>query len=109
MYTDFSPKVNSFKTDEKVLFEKARNIRDKVFVQEQNVAEEDEFDEFENVSLHSLLYVGDKAIGTARWRHIGNKVKLERLAVFREYRGKGFGDFQIKAVLNDALKEVKTI
>lgn len=109
MNTDFNPKVNSFKTDEKVLFEKARVIRDKVFVQEQNVAEEEEFDEFEDESLHYLLYVDNKAIGTARWRHIGNKVKLERFAVLKEYRGKGYGDFLVKTVLKDALKEGKTI
>lgn len=109
MNTDFNPKVNSFKTDEKVLFEKARVIRDKVFVQEQNVAEEEEFDEFEDESLHYLLYVDNKAIGTARWRHIGNKVKLERFAVLKEYRGKGYGDFLVKTVLIDALKEGKTI
>jgi len=104
MNTDFNPKVNSFKTDEKVLFEKARVIRDKVFVQEQNVAEEEEFDEFEDESLHYLLFVDKKAIGTARWRHIGNKV-----AVLKEYRGKGYGDFLVKTVLKDALKEGKTI
>ncbi|MAC95714.1 MAG: GNAT family N-acetyltransferase [Flavobacteriales bacterium] len=109
MNTDFSPIINSFKTDEKVLFKKARVIRDKVFVQEQNVAEEEEFDEFEDESLHYLLTEGNKAIGTARWRHIGNKVKLERFAVLKEYRGKGYGDFLVKTVLKDALKEGKTI
>lgn len=109
MNTDFSPIINSFKTDEKVLFEKARVIRDKVFVQEQNVAEEEEFDEFEDESLHYLLYEDNKAIGTARWRHIGNKVKLERFAVLKEYRGKGYGDFLVKTVLKDALKEGKSI
>lgn len=103
MSTDLEIKVTPFKTDDKLAFEKARKIREIVFIQEQKVEESDEFDEFEKESCHFLLEIKDKPIGTARWRHIGEKIKLERFAVLKEYRGKKYGDSLLKAVLDNVL------
>ncbi|MEQ8910079.1 MAG: GNAT family N-acetyltransferase [Vicingaceae bacterium] len=100
MNTDIELKVTPFKTKQKTDFEKARNIREIVFIQEQNVEESDEFDELEEESQHFLMELDGKAIGTARWRHIGDKIKLERFAVLKEYRGKKYGDTLLKAVLD---------
>lgn len=95
-------KIISFHSNDENLFEKARNIRDLVFIQEQEVEEEEEFDEFEATSLHFLMSINGKAIGTARWRTVGEKVKLERFAVLKEHRGRKHGDALLKAVIDSA-------
>ena len=102
-------KFKSFKTTDKKLFEKARVIRDVVFVQEQEVKENEEFDEFEAESQHYLIYENGNPIGTARWRVIGEKVKLERFAIIKGARGKKYGEALVKRVMEDATKENKPI
>ena len=101
--------IRSFFTSEKELFEEARKIRETVFIIEQEVAEEEEFDQYEDLSKHFLVYAGDKAVGTARWRHIGDQVKLERFAVLKEYRNQGYGDQVLEAVLEEVKAFGKTI
>jgi predicted GNAT family N-acyltransferase len=81
-------------------------IRREVFVEEQNVATEEEFDEFETTSRHFLAkYQDDKGLslpcGTARWRRTSNGIKLERFAVRKDFRGKGVGKALVKAILDD--------
>ena len=51
----------------------------------------------------------DKSIGTARWRLINDKVKLERFAILEQYRGKKYGDLLLKKVIEDASKENKVL
>ena len=104
-----SLQIIPFKTDNVVLFQYAREIRDVVFIKEQQVEEQDEFDDFEDECEHFLLSVNDKPIGTARWRRVGEKVKLERFAVLKEYRGKKYGDELLKAVIQSASSEMKTM
>jgi predicted GNAT family N-acyltransferase len=80
---------------------KAMKIREEVFVKEQKVAPEEEYDAFENIASHFIVYDGKKEIGTARWRHTEKGIKLERFAVIKVYRGKGVGSLLVKAVLED--------
>ncbi len=68
---------------------KAFRIRQVVFVEEQMVDRDEEFDEFDKSSIHYLVLRDDKALGTARWRITENGIKLERFAVLQEERGKG--------------------
>lgn len=109
MNTDFALNIKPFRSSDKTLFSAARKIREKVFIEEQKVDEADEFDEFEAESHHYLLLLEDQAIGTARWRRIGDKVKLERFAVLKEHRGKSYGDYLLQRVIADAKKEEKPI
>lgn len=95
--------IISFGFEDQKLFDKAREIRELVFVQEQEVSRDEEFDEFESNSRHYLLSIGDQAIATARWRVIGDKTKLERFAMLKEYRNKGYGDKILEKVIEDAL------
>ena len=101
--------IKTFFTSDKDLFQEARNIREIVFVIEQEVAEEEEFDEFEDLSKHFLIFDGNKAIGTARWRHIADKIKLERFAILKENRNLGWGEKILKAVLEEVLPIGKDI
>jgi len=77
-------------------------IRKKVFVEEQKVPEEIEWDEFEYIANHILAYIQDKPVGTARWRQTQKGMKLERFAVLPEFRSCGVG----KNLVNFILKEL---
>lgn len=69
-------------------------VRTKVFIDEQNVPPDLEYDEHDesNATLHFVAYRGDSPVGAARLReyapHIG---KAERVAVLKEARGLGIG------------------
>jgi predicted GNAT family N-acyltransferase len=89
----------------KELKEKAFAIREEVFVVEQQVASDEEFDEFEDESQHFVaLDSDDQPIGSARWRRTEKGIKLERFTVKKPLRGKGLGSAIVQAVLDD-LKE----
>lgn len=69
----------------------ARQIRTEVFVEEQKVAEEDEFDGLDDVSKHVLAYVDGEAAATARITFFEDRTKLGRVAVLKDFRGLGVG------------------
>jgi predicted GNAT family N-acyltransferase len=66
-------------------------IRNTVFIKEQNVPKNIEFDGLDKESVHVLVKLDKKTIGCARIRSIDGKMKLERIAILKEYRNKGFG------------------
>lgn len=76
-------------------------IRRQVFVDEQKVSAEEEYDEFESSSTHFLARFDTIPCGTARWRRTSNGVKLERFAVLKAYRNRGVAKALVQAVLND--------
>lgn len=81
--------------------ETAFRIREAVFVQEQQVPSEEEYDEFETTSRHFLALADGVACGTARWRFTKKGIKLERFAVLKEYRGQQVGSALMKTMLED--------
>lgn len=83
----------------------AQEIRHRVFVVEQQVPEELEYDQFDSVSSHYLMFVSGKAVATCRWRRTSQGLKLERFAVLKEFRGKGYGELLLRQVMNDVQKE----
>ena len=95
--------IKTFNTDNDALAEIAFSIRQKVFVDEQKVDAREEYDEHEKESTHYLLSKDEHPIGTARWRHTDQGIKLERFAVLKEHRGEGAGSFLVNAVLQDVL------
>ena len=78
----------------------ARQIRNQVFVEEQKVDPEIEYDEFEDTSTHVIARAGSQAVGTARWRETKSGFKLERFAVPLSSRGKGVGALLVTFILN---------
>ncbi|MGE0859924.1 MAG: GNAT family N-acetyltransferase [Gammaproteobacteria bacterium] len=77
------------------------HIRRHVFIEEQAVPEDLEWDGEDEAALHWLAWLGDTAIGTVRLRagdHIG------RMAVLREYRGHGVG----RRLLDAAVAHART-
>ncbi|RYD72542.1 MAG: GNAT family N-acetyltransferase [Sphingobacteriales bacterium] len=80
--------------------EKAFEIRKQVFVIEQDVDPEEEYDEFENTSTHYLAYYNNEAVGTARWRYTSPQtIKLERFAILKDYRDKKVGREILRHIL----------
>jgi predicted GNAT family N-acyltransferase/gamma-glutamylcyclotransferase (GGCT)/AIG2-like uncharacterized protein YtfP len=83
--------------------EKAFAIRMRVFVKEQGVPPEIELDRDDKRAIHFLATVTGRAVGTARvvMRHGG--AKIGRMAVLKNYRGKGVG----KTLLQRAIVSAK--
>jgi predicted GNAT family N-acyltransferase len=80
---------------------KAFHIRKAVFVEEQGVPLEDEFDEFDNLNgqcEHILVYYEEKPVGTGRLRWVDEFGKLERICILEPYRKFGLGKVIITAL-----------
>jgi predicted GNAT family N-acyltransferase len=74
--------------------EEAREIRRRVFVDEQGVAPEEEWDAHDAAASGTLHFVardGARAVGCARLRAVPGAAKIERVAVLREARERGAG------------------
>ncbi|MCK4546129.1 MAG: GNAT family N-acetyltransferase [Candidatus Eisenbacteria sp.] len=75
-----------------------RRIRETVFIKEQNVPEELEWDGLDPDCAHVLAYDEDgEAVGTGRLRADGH---IERMAVLEEWRGRGIGDRLLHKLLD---------
>jgi predicted GNAT family N-acyltransferase len=96
--------VKRFTTEDKDLAEQAFSIRRKVFVDEQGVDQNLEYDK-EDQSNHYLLLLAGKPIAAARRRETEKGIKLERFAVLPEFRNRGFGEI----ILDEVLKDVKLL
>ncbi|MCK4757936.1 MAG: GNAT family N-acetyltransferase [Thermoplasmata archaeon] len=77
-------------------------IREKVFVKEQKVPHDIEYDEYDKAALHVICFMGGEVVGTGRMVIIDDEVKIGRVAVMRPYRGKGIGTFIILRLINEA-------
>ena len=96
-------RVISFQISDEEKANTAFAIRQRVFVDEQKVDREEEYDSHEEEAIHYLLLNEEQPIGTARRRFTDKGMKLERFAVLPEQRNTGAGTFLLKAVLNDIL------
>ncbi|MCI0764953.1 GNAT family N-acetyltransferase [Bacillus sp. TL12] len=79
----------------------AFHIRKEVFVKEQDVPLEDEFDTFDTLSdicHHILVYFNEMPVGTGRIRFIDNIGKLERICILQPYRKYGLGKIIIQTL-----------
>ena len=76
--------------------EKAFAIRVRVFVKEQGVSAALELDRDDERAVHFLVYIGTKAVGTARVVFRRGNAKIGRMAVLKSYRRKGLGKKLLK-------------
>ena len=78
----------------------ARPIREAVFLREQGVPEDMEWDEFDAVSRHALAYEATgRAVATGRLLPDGH---IGRMAVLRGFRRRGMGGAVLAALLEEA-------
>ncbi|MEA4827279.1 MAG: GNAT family N-acetyltransferase [Clostridium sp.] len=83
----------------------AFQIRNQVFVKEQNVPEEMELDDIDNYADHIIIYNEDKPIATGRMFESDGQVFFGRIAVLKEYRSKHFGQVVVKNLIDKAFSE----
>lgn len=95
-------------------YEKVLKIRTAVFIKEQKVPRDIEMDECENTSWriiggsgrkYIIAFYGKRAIGCGRLRFTDGKAKLERVAVLKRYRNKGFGTLILKYMVKYAKRK----
>lgn len=75
---------------DKIDFNDAKIIRQRVFVEEQGF--ENEFDEIDDFAYHLVVYQNNQAVATGRMYPKDDKIMiLGRIATIKDYRKKGFG------------------
>jgi predicted GNAT family N-acyltransferase len=79
-------------------------IRHEIFVKEQKVPEELEWDEFDQNALHAIVEKENQVIGTARLIIDNTIAKIGRMAIQKEYRQQGIGQ-ELLSVLIQRAKE----
>ena len=94
-----------------VIDDSFRNLRIEIFVKEQGVPEENEFDEFDLEVPHLVIFLDGEAVATGRFIHYGeDTVKIGRIAVKKDKRGMGIGEKIVLELLRKAKEEgVKTV
>ena len=86
-------------------------IRETVFIKEQKVSKDIEYDEHETSAKHIIAFYKDIPAGCARIRFLRknkdknkkdnkSKAKLERIAVLKRYRGKSVGKALLKYMIS---------
>jgi predicted GNAT family N-acyltransferase len=86
--------INSIEDLQKAFF-----VRGVVFCEEQKCPYSEEVDGLDFSSVHFLATIESEPVATARMRLFKDYVKIERLAVRKEYRGKGIGKDMFAFVL----------
>jgi len=90
----YTVRIANWQTDKQAL----SDIRRKVFINEQNVPEDLEWDEFDSTAHHILAVDNNNnPIGTGRIKPDG---QIGRMAVLKQWRNKGIG----KVILDELLK-----
>jgi len=77
-----------------------QDLRREVFVDEQGVPADLEIDGKDAEAQHFALMEGERVIATCRVRRMGSAAKIERMAVSKDYRGKGIGRDLMKFVVH---------
>lgn len=77
-------------------------IRMEVFVFEQDVPADIEWDAYDRTATHFFARSDDKPVATARLRDEKGVAKIERMAVRKNYRGQHIGEALLKHVIEYA-------
>ncbi|KAA0546593.1 GNAT family N-acetyltransferase [Bacillus sp. BGMRC 2118] len=89
----------------KTEFEDALIVRREVFIEEQQVPEEEEIDQYEDVCTHVVVYDDNKPVATGRLRDYEGIGKLERICVLSSHRSHGLGKVVMDQLESIALKQ----
>lgn len=79
-------------------------IRHEIFIQEQKVPEELEWDEFDQDALHAIVKKDHEVIGTARLIIDNAIARIGRMAIKKEFRGQGIGQEMLEALATKSLE-----
>jgi predicted GNAT family N-acyltransferase len=78
-------------------------LRYQVFVVEQKVPEDMEWDEFDEIAWHAIVTANNQTVGTGRLILDGHIAKIGRMAVQSSRRNQGIG----KSILNALIQTAK--
>ena len=81
-------------------FSNIRDIRKIVFSDEMGIPEHELFDKFDQESDHFIFVEQNNIIGSVRIRQVEDCIKLERMAIYEEFRWKNFGYDAISQIIN---------
>mgnify|MGYP002714792909 FL=1 len=81
------------------LEQEAKFIRKQVFIIEQNIPEEEEWDDQDMISDHFVVYDQNQPIATAR---LLQNNSVGRVAVLKAYRGQGIGRMIMLEIIRQA-------
>ena len=70
------------------------------------ISESELFDKFDEVSNHFLFLEQERVIGSVRLHQIKNVIKLERMAIYKNFRKQDFGSEAVRQII-DHYKEKK--
>lgn len=84
--------------------EECFEVRRKVFMEEQNISEEDELDGMDEKCGHYIVYnEADIPVSTGRLIRVSDDVfKIGRVATLKEHRHKGYAEFLMLALIEKA-------
>lgn len=80
----------------------AKLIREQVFIQEQGISPEDEWDDLDATVLHFMVYDSDQSIATAR---LLSQPSVGRVAVLVPYRKRGIGKILMQHIIEYARQQ----
>ena len=72
-------------------FSHIKNIRKSVFNIELGISESELFDKHDEICDHFLIFNGKNVVGSVRIRSMGQTIKLERMAILKDFRIKNYG------------------
>ena len=98
--------LNIQHADWAVVEQDARHIRTAVFIEEQGIAAEDEWDDQDAIALHFMVYDEQKAIATAR---LLLNHSVGRVAVLSQYRGQSVGRILMQQIIFQAKNEQRPL
>ena len=81
------------------------DIRRAVFIEEQHIPENEEWDSHDATCIHFLAMADSGSAGTARLIAAGNTAKIGRVAVMKACRGTGLGRRIMEVALDHARRE----
>ena len=90
---EYTLKLTRWDKDQKLLSE----IRRAVFIEEQQVPEDLEWDDDDKTCVHVLVSDNNKPIAAGRIKMNGH---IGRMAVLKDYRSKGIGSAVLEALIN---------
>ena len=90
-------RITSFQEEERAI----RQIRGSVFVKEQGIPNEDEFDDSDNACVHAIAWDEGRPVGTGRLSDDG---RIGRIAVMEQARGRGIAKAIMLALEQHAQK-----
>ncbi len=86
-------------------FPQAMEIRLKVFVEEQQVPVEEEYDSHDDTAQHFGVFLEGQLVGTGRLVTQDQIGRIGRVAILSEYRGRGFGSRLINTIIATGQKQ----